>query len=83
MADLFTIKSKATQLHKMADSHSRLVSVLNFLTGEGISYHSNGFGHSTLEALITDYFDGSNSGNGGGSNSSDKNSYSSNGKAIE
>ena len=64
----------------MADSHSRVVSALNFLTGEGISYHPDGVDHSTLEALITDYFDGSNSGNGGVSESDE---YSSNGKAID
>ena len=52
------------------------MSALNFLTGEGILYLPDGVDHSALEALITDYFDRSNSGNGGVSDSS-------NGKAIE
>ena len=39
----------------MADSRSRVVSALNFLTGEGISYHPDGVEHTALEALIEDY----------------------------
>ena len=74
------INSIDTQFNKMADSHTRVVSALNFLTGEGISYHPDGVDHSALEALITDYFDGSASGNGG---VSDSDEHSSSGKAIE
>ena len=40
----------------MADSRSRVATALNFLTGEGISYHPDGCKHSALEALIEDYF---------------------------
>lgn len=36
----------------MADSRSRVATALNFLTGEGISYHPDGIKHTTLEALI-------------------------------
>ena len=43
---------------KMADSRSRVVSALNFLTGEGIDYHPDGIDGTELEALIQDYFDG-------------------------
>lgn len=42
----------------MADSRSRVASALNFLTGEGISYHPDGCDNSALEALIEDYFNG-------------------------
>ena len=41
----------------MADSRSRVVSALNHLTGEGISYYPDGCDHSAIEALIQDYFD--------------------------
>ena len=44
----------------MANSHSRVASALNFLTGEGISYHPNGVKHTTLEALIKHYFNNRN-----------------------
>ena len=44
----------------MADSRSRVVSALNFLTGEGISYHPDGVEHTALEALIEDYFNNGN-----------------------
>ena len=44
----------------MADSRSRVASALNFLTGEGISYHLNGVEHTALEALIKDYFNNRN-----------------------
>ena len=42
----------------MADSHSRVASALNFLTGEGISYHPDGVEHAALEALIEDFNNG-------------------------
>ena len=45
---------------KMADSRSRVVSALNFLTGEGICYHPDGVQHTELEALIEDYFNDGN-----------------------
>ena len=41
----------------MADSRSRVVSALNHLTGEGISYYPDGCDHSAIEALIQEYFD--------------------------
>ena len=40
----------------MADSHSRVATALNFLTGKGISYHPDGIKHTALEALIEEYF---------------------------
>ena len=43
---------------KMADSRSRVISALNFLTGEGIDYHPDDIDPMDLEALIQDYFDG-------------------------
>ena len=36
------------------------MSALNFLTGEGISYHPDGCEHKVLEALIGDYFNKNN-----------------------
>jgi len=36
-----------------------VVSALNYLTGEGISYYPDGCDHGAIEALIEDYFDGS------------------------
>ena len=47
-------------LVKLADSRSRVVSALNFLTGEGICYHPDGVQHTELEALIEDYFNDGN-----------------------
>ena len=44
----------------MADSCSRVVSALNFLTGEGICYHPDGIQHTELEAHIEDYFNDGN-----------------------
>jgi len=54
----------------MADSHSRVASALNYLTGEGVSYYPDGCDHSTLQALINDYFN-SPSANGQSSDESD------------
>jgi len=51
----------------MADSRSRVVSTLNFLTGKGIPYHPDGRDNSVLEAIIEDYFN----------RNDDKNDYSS------
>ena len=45
----------------MADRGSRVASALNFLTGEGISYHPDGWEHSTLEVLIQEYFNNKSS----------------------
>ena len=47
--------SIAWQQLNMADSRSRVVSALNFLTAEGISYPPDGCNHSALEALIDEY----------------------------
>ena len=58
----------------MADSRTRVVSALNFLTGEGISYCPDGCDHSALEALIEDYFGGN-----GNDESSDEGAHSSDG----
>ena len=43
-------------LYKMADRGSRVATALNFLTGEGISYHPDRCDHSALQAVIEDYF---------------------------
>ena len=56
-----TINSIVTQLNEMADSHSRVLFALKFLTGKGISYHLDKVDHSALKVLITDNFDRSNS----------------------
>ena len=61
----------------MADSRSRVASALNFLTGEGISYHPDGCNHSALEALIDDYFNDS-----GNDDSSDESAHSSEGLIV-
>jgi len=37
-------------------STARVLSVLNFLTGEGVNYFPEGCDGSAIEALITDYF---------------------------
>ena len=41
----------------MADSQSRVVAALNYLTGEGVSFYPDGCDHAALEALIDEYFD--------------------------
>ena len=41
----------------MVDNRSRVVSALNHLTGEGISYYPDGCDHGAMEAIIQDYFD--------------------------
>ena len=47
----------------MSTSKERVISTLNFLTGEGIDYYPNGCNDSVIKALINDYFnDGSASG---------------------
>ena len=47
----------------MSASKERVISALNFLTGEGIDYYPNGCNDNAIEALINDYFnDGSASG---------------------
>ena len=47
----------------MSSSKERVVSALNFLTGEGIQYYPSGCDNNAIEALINDYFnDGSASG---------------------
>ena len=66
-----------TQLN-MADSCSRVVSALNFLTGEGISYQPDGCNHSALEALIDEYFNDS-----GNDDSNDESARSSEGLTIQ
>lgn len=65
---------------KMADRGSRVASALNFLTGEGISYHPDGCEHSTLEALIQEYFD--NGSDDRLDNSSDESDHNSGGLTI-
>lgn len=57
----------------MADSQSRVVAALNYLTGEGVSYYPDGCDHGMLEALINDYFDSLN-GNDESSDDSDQDS---------
>ena len=37
-------------------STERVLSALNFLTGEGVNYYPDGCDGSAIEALITDYF---------------------------
>jgi len=37
-------------------STARVLSALNFLTGEGVNYYHEGCDGSAIEALITDYF---------------------------
>ena len=37
-------------------STARVLSALNFLTGEGVNYFPEGCDGSAIEALITDYF---------------------------
>ena len=61
----------------MADSRSRVASALNFLTGEGISYHPDGVEHTALEALIEDYFNNGNdiTADDSSSNESDNEGY--------
>ena len=61
----------------MADSRSRVASALNFLTGEGISYHPDGVEHTALEALIKDYFNNGNdeTADDSSSNESDNEGY--------
>ena len=46
---------------------SRVVTALNFLTDEGVSFYPDGCDHSAMEVLINNYFDLSN----GNDNSSD------------
>ena len=65
---------------KMADRGSRVASALNFLTGEGISYHPDGCEHSTLEVLIQEYFD--NGSDNRLNNSSDESNHNSKGLTI-
>ena len=62
----------------MADSRSRVVSALNFLTGEGISYPPDGCNHSALEALIDEYFNDS----GNDDSSDDESAHSGEGLTI-
>ena len=38
-------------------SKDRVLSALNFLTGEGVSYYWDGVESNQVEALISDYFD--------------------------
>ena len=40
----------------MSTSKERVISALNFLTGEGIDYYPNGCNDNAIEALINDYF---------------------------
>ena len=37
-------------------SAERVLSALNFLTGEGVNHYPDGCDGSAIEALITDYF---------------------------
>lgn len=48
----------------MSSTKERVISALNFLSGEGIDYYPSGCNDNAIEALINDYFnDGSASGN--------------------
>ena len=40
----------------MMAAKDRVVSALNYLTGEGISYYPSGINDGTIMALIEDYF---------------------------
>ena len=48
----------------------RVLSALNFLTGEGISYYPSGIDDGTIVVLIEDYFS-TESGNESGDDASD------------
>ena len=45
----------ATSNKEMA-ARDRVLSALNFLTGEGIAYHPTGVNDEAIQALIEDYF---------------------------
>ena len=48
----------------MSSTKERVISALNFLSGEGIDYYPSGCNDNAIAALINDYFnDGSTSGN--------------------
>ena len=49
----------------------RVLSALNFLTGEGISFVPTGFDESAIQALITDYFNEPESGRESSDDASD------------
>jgi len=38
-------------------SRDRVLSALNFITGEGVNYYCDGVDGNDVEALISDYFD--------------------------
>ena len=54
----------------MADRQDRVIAALNFLTGEGIAYPSDGCNKEML-ALINDYFSGPNTKDESGSSDSE------------
>ena len=41
----------------MSSLKERVVSALNFSTGEGIQYYPSGCNNNAIEAFINDYFD--------------------------
>ena len=48
---------------------NRVVAALNFLTGEGVDYYPDNCNDKSIEALISDYFDGNANEDSGGSDS--------------
>ena len=47
----------------------KVAAALNFLTGEGVEYSPDSCDDKSIEALISDYFDGSGNDEGSGSDS--------------
>ena len=48
---------------------NRVVAALNFLTGKGVDYYPDNCNDKSIEALISDYFDGNGNEDSGGSDS--------------
>ena len=64
----------STYTHSMLSGAQRVLSAINFLTGEGVSHYPDSCDGSTIEALISEYLNKVQS--------DDENSHRNEGKAI-